>query len=140
MDRGCRDRQGEGRGAAEDVRQGGDSIENYQPEFWLEKSLEFCLEISYTRKKFKSWCLDINQGLNRISCCFSSQHSSQSFSIELGPRVMAAKERARAKRLELEEQLSFLGSEKENVRELEGNIADIERSAVRLHQARVTHT
>ena len=55
-------------------------------------------------------------------------------------RVMAAKERARAKRLELEEQLSFLGSEKENVRELEGNIADIERSAVRLHQARVTHT
>ena len=55
-------------------------------------------------------------------------------------RVMGAKERARAKRLELEEQLSFLGNEKENVRELEGNIADLDRSAVRLHQGRVvTH-
>ena len=49
-------------------------------------------------------------------------------------RVMGAKERARAKRLELEEQLSFLGNEKENVRELEGSIADLDRSAVRLHQ------
>ena len=54
-------------------------------------------------------------------------------------RVMAAKERARSKRLELEEQLSFLGNEKENVRELEGNIADLDRSAVRLHQGRVVN-
>ena len=48
--------------------------------------------------------------------------------------MLEAKERARAKRLELEEQLSFLGNERENNRELEGKIADLDRSAVRLHQ------
>ena len=39
----------------EDKRQGGDSIEKFQLEVWLEKSLKFWLEISYTKKKFKSW-------------------------------------------------------------------------------------
>ena len=48
--------------------------------------------------------------------------------------MLEAKERARAKRLELEEQLSFLANERENNRELEGKIADLDRTAVRLHQ------
>ena len=32
---------------------GPNSIEKFQLEFWLEKPLEFCLEIPYTKKMFK---------------------------------------------------------------------------------------
>ena len=33
---------------------GVNSIETFQLEFWLEKSLEFCLEIPHTKKKLKN--------------------------------------------------------------------------------------
>ena len=55
-------------------------------------------------------------------------------------KVVVAKERARAKRLELEEQLAFLENERENVRELEGNIKELERSAARLQQGGHAHS
>ena len=34
---------------------GGNSIDKFQLECQLEKSLEFWLEIPYTEKKFKNW-------------------------------------------------------------------------------------
>ena len=33
----------------------GDSIERFQLEFWLEKSLEFWLGIPHTKQNFKGW-------------------------------------------------------------------------------------
>ena len=40
--------------ASSEARQGGDSIEKFWLEFWLEKLLEFWLEIPYTKKMFKN--------------------------------------------------------------------------------------
>ena len=51
---------------------GPNSIEKLSLQFWLEKLLEFLLEIPYTKQMFKKMCMSQNQ--NGISICFSSRN------------------------------------------------------------------
>ena len=71
------------------IRAGGSGLQgpNSIDKFWLEKSLEFSLEIPYTKKMFKNRSFrHVAQNQNGISSHFSSQKAKK-MSIESPPRV-----------------------------------------------------